>query len=154
MSKYTKNDAGDFVCQSCGIVHKNQNTMHYHMKRHEDKLDFECNICFKEFIQKRSLELHMLARHAPENAVDSKESVDKYKCVVEGCSFRSLTKGNRRSHCMRKHFKEETDALLEEHNGCRVCKKEFPSSSAFYYHSINCIKTDNTEKLSIMNLVR
>jgi len=147
MSKYIKNESGEFVCPNCNIVKKNQNTMYYHMKKHEGKLDFECSICSKEFLQKSSLSLHMLSKHK------TQEVVDTYKCIVPECNFESLTKGNRRTHIMRKHFKVETDALLEEHTGCSCCKESFPSTSAFYYHSINCVKTDDVKKQSYINLL-
>lgn len=147
MSRYIKNDNGSYVCPNCNIVKKNQNTMYYHMKKHDGKLDFECNICAKEFLQKSALALHMSARHK------TKEVVDMYKCIVPNCEFESLTKGNRRTHCMRKHFKLETDALLEENNTCSCCKESFPSTSAFYYHSISCVKTDDIKKQSYINLI-
>ena len=116
-SKYIKNDEGDFVCPSCDIVKKNQNTMYYHMKKHEGKLQFECDICKKDFIQKSSLELHKISKHT------NQPKEDMYACVFEDCESESLTKANRRIHCLRKHFKEEVAIILEkDSNACNACK--------------------------------
>lgn len=134
-SKYIKNDEGDFVCPSCDIVKKNQNTMYYHMKKHEGKLQFECDICKKDFIQKSSLELHKISKHT------NQPKEDMYSCVFEDCESESLTKANRRIHCLRKHFKDEIAAILEKDtNACNTCKATFQSLTAFYYHATDCIR--------------
>ena len=143
---YIKNEQGLFVCPNCNIVEKHQSTMHYHMKTHEGKLPYECDICKKDFMQKRSLELHKL-RHS-----DSKKVKD-FKCPFDGCKFEANTKANRRIHCMRKHFKNETDIILGEDNSCESCKSKFSSTTAFYYHAINCVRVNSAEKQKILESI-
>lgn len=138
-SKYIKNDNGDFVCPSCDVVKKKQNTMYYHMKKHEGKLQFECDICKKEFVQRSSLEAHKISRHK------HIQKEDMYDCPFGDCEFESLTKSNRRIHCMRKHFKDETDVILDN-TTCKECKVVFKSLTAFYYHASDCIKIDESRK--------
>lgn len=145
-SKYIKNENGSFVCPHCSIVKERQNTMYYHMKKkHEGKLPYECSICKKDFIQKTSLELHMLSKHKDDKVVPK-----MFKCADPNCKFESLTKANCRIHCLRKHFKDEIYQILEENNSCSVCKESFRSGSAFYYHAANCIKTNDSSKKAIL----
>lgn len=148
-SKYIRNSEGLFVCPTCNEVKAKQNTMYYHMKKHEEKLPYECNICKKEFIQKESLELHKQARHKDKNS----KKVDMFKCPFKGCEFEALTKGNRRIHCLRKHFKNEIDAIIDENTSCTICKNTFPSNTAFYYHALDCISVNDTEKQKIIEII-
>jgi hypothetical protein len=115
------------------------------MKKHEGKLPYECSICKKDFMQKASLDLHMLSKHK-----DPKKS-DMFKCPAKGCEFESLTKANCRIHCLRKHFKEEINAIMEENNCCTVCKNAFLSNTAFYYHAAKCVKLNNLEKQNLLD---
>jgi hypothetical protein len=137
--KYIKNDNGDFVCPSCDVVKKNQNTMYYHMKKHEGKLQYECDICKKDFVQKLSLELHKISKH------NNPKKEDMYHCVFEDCDFESLTKANRRIHTLRKHFKDEVEHIMEN-NHCVKCDITFKSHTAFYYHAADCISIDTSKK--------
>lgn len=148
-SKYIKNEQGWFVCPSCNVVKQNQNTMYYHMKKHEGKLPYECSICNKDFIQKTSLELHMLSKHKDKNV----KKVDTFKCPFEGCDFEALTKANRRIHCLRKHYKNEITNILDENNTCTACKGSFLSNTAFYYHALTCIRTTCIEKQKMLELI-
>jgi hypothetical protein len=145
-SKYIKNEQGWFVCPNCNVVKENQNTMYYHMKKHEGKLPFECDICKKDFIQKTSLELHKLSKHKDRDT----NKIDTFKCCFDGCKFEAITKANRRIHCMRKHFKNETDIILDEENSCKACKTKFSSTTAFYYHAISCVRIVSPERQKIL----
>ena len=131
-SKYIKNDNGDFVCPSCDVVKKNQNTMYYHMKKHEGKLQYECDICKKDFVQRSSLELHKISKHK------NLPKEHMFACPFDDCTFESITKANRRIHCLRKHFKDEVELILEN-NHCKTCDVQFQSPTAFYYHAADCI---------------
>jgi hypothetical protein len=148
-SKYIKNEQGWFVCPSCNVVKQNQNTMYYHMKKHEGKLPYECNICKKDFIQKTSLELHMLSKHKDKNTKKS----ETFKCPFDNCEFEALTKANRRIHCLRKHFKDEISNILEENSTCSACKGSFLSNTSFYYHALGCIRVNSTEKQKLIELI-
>ena len=148
-SKYIRNEDGEFICPSCDIIKKNQNTMYYHMKKHEGKLPYECDICKKDFNQKSALELHKIARHM------NKPKEEMFTCVFEDCTSESLTKSNRRIHCLRKHFKEEIDSILDKEHStlCTSCKIEFKSLTAFYYHAADCIKVP-TQKAELLKAIR
>ncbi len=125
---YQKNAAGEFVCGICAATKKNQNTMHYHMKRHEGHLPFECPTCNKEFLHSQTLALHVAARHAKEEAA-------ALKCP--SCPYKTLTKANRVIHFMRKHCAEAVTELCKDTkaaNTCPECQKVCNSSTAFLYH--------------------
>ena len=140
---YIKNEDGAFVCPDCGIVKKKQNTMHYHMKTHEEKPNHVCKICKKGFLQKQTLDLHMRSKHS--DKTDDK----KFKCTHDNCEFTALTKGNCVIHFLRVHYQDEINNIMIK-NGkrieCNECKKEFNSSCSFYYHCKDCIQFDDDNK--------
>lgn len=145
ISKYVKNKNNEFVCPSCSEVKKNQNTMFYHMKKHEGKLPFVCNVCSKDFIQKSSLELHKLSKHKSSNNCE-----ELFLCPLPNCGFKSLTKANTRIHTIRKHFNKEIEDI-EDDLYCLCCKKEFQSYTAFLYHAIRCIESEDKSKLKLLD---
>ena len=147
-SKYVKNDKGDYVCQTCNVVKTRANTMFYHMKKHDNNYPFECNVCKSKFMQKNSLELHLLARHSTKE-----DKKDIYKCVFTNCSFSSLTKANRRIHSLRKHFREELNEILGENFKCISCKNKYESPEAFNYHAIKCIKLSSENEKYRKNII-
>jgi hypothetical protein len=139
--KYIKNEEGLFVCPKCGVTKKNQNTMHYHMKKHMDELPHVCKTCKKSFLQKQTLDLHIASRH-PEVAQES-ENVIQYSCPFNGCGFTSFSKGNCRTHMLRIHFAEEIGNIMSKSdNGCITCTNcynDFKSHGSFYYHCVGCL---------------
>ena len=147
--KYIKNDEGFFVCPNCNVVKEKQNTMYYHMLKHEGKLPYECSMCNKEFLQKTALDVHKASKHKDE----SKNKSEVYLCCFDNCKFSAITKANRRIHVIRKHFKDEIDTILDENNNCNCCKKEFKSATSFYYHAVDCIKTNDQAKQKIINAI-
>ena len=131
---YQKNADGDFVCPDCGkIVPKGkQNTMHYHMKKHEGNLPFECSFCKKAFLHAQTLAVHISARH-------SKQDAAMLKCPC--CPYKTLTKANRIIHYLRKHCSSELERFATNALTCPVCSKETKSQTAFIYHiSTGCIE--------------
>ncbi len=145
--KYIKDAEGNFVCPHCNVTKKNQNTMHYHMKKHEEQLEHVCKTCNKGFLQKQTLDLHMKSKH-PE-LVEGKTK--KIACPFDGCEFSALTKGNCIIHMLRIHFQDEIKEIMnvEEDTkviSCTECKNEFNSSSAFHYHCKGCIDFDKDSK--------
>jgi hypothetical protein len=150
--KYVKDEEGNFVCPhpGCGFTKKNQSTLHYHMKKHEEQLDYTCKTCKKQFLQKQTLDLHIRSKH-PELADDTDEK--KFKCPFNNCDFKALTKGNCVIHCLRVHFQDEINEIMIKDEEtkmiyCNECQKEFSSSTAFYYHCKNCLTLDpNDEKV-------
>ena len=148
MSKYVKNKNGEYICPSpnCNFTvkdKKNISTMFYHMEKHKGKLPYECNVCSKDFMQKKSLEIHKLTHT---------ENKDLYKCPFNGCSYETIQKGNRITHCMRKHFVDEIK-LISDDLSCKVCNKDFTSPPSFYYHSINCIEVNDDNKNKMLELL-
>jgi hypothetical protein len=149
--KYIKNENGEFVCPhpGCGFTKRNQSTLHYHMKKHEEQLEHVCKVCKKQFLQKQTLELHIRSKH-PEIIKDSSTAEKKFKCPYDDCNFAALTKGNCIIHCLRIHFQEEINKILVKDEEtkiihCNECKKEFSSSCSFYYHCKGCITFNKTD---------
>jgi tRNA(Ile2) C34 agmatinyltransferase TiaS len=141
---YTKNEDGEFVCPHCNIVAKNQNTMHYHLKKHMNDLKYECKECDKSFLQKQSLLVHMRFKH-------SEKEENAFQCPFE-CEFTSPVKGNCVIHIIRVHFQDELQQIMFPQADtktvlCGACNEEFKSNSAFMYHCKRCLDlSDNTEK--------
>lgn len=146
--QYSKDENGLFVCQHCGERQKNQNTMHYHYKKaHDNAMPFSCRHCEYKCLHQNTLNLHIAAKH-PET--DIAKTVPILKCPCNGCSFQTLTRGNRLIHFIRKHCKSEAALLLQEKDGeleCRTCKKTFSSSTSFHYHAAHCIQLKDAAKL-------
>lgn len=147
-SKYKKNSDGHFICPYCGETKRIQSTMHYHMKKHEGKLPFECNICKKGFLHASTLDLHIKAQH-------QKEQERMFKCPMEGCVYKgTLTKSNLIIHFIRKHCKEEATAMGQDADRpltCRSCNKETNSMTAFHYHIAGCIQIKDTGRQAHLN---
>lgn len=140
---YIKNDDGNFVCPDCGVIKKRQNSMHYHMKKHQDELNHICKACKKGFLQKQTLDLHIRSKH-PELLKQESEPLKRFKCPMDDCNFTALTKGNCVIHCLRIHFQEEMKEIMKVHNDtktitCGECDTEFHNSCGFYYHCKDCI---------------
>lgn len=136
---YFKNENGNYICLICNAVREKMNTMHYHYDKHDCDYRFACNKCEYKCNQKISLENHILTKH-------NSEKCKPFKCVFPDCSFETFTKGNRKIHCSRKHFKEECNKIRNEGNSCDVCKKEFKSNESFDYHVLNCISVSQDKK--------
>lgn len=151
--KYIRNEDGHFVCPTCGVIKENQNTMHYHMKKHENSLPFSCKFCKKGFLQKQTLDFHLRSKHADEDTVKSSEDEDVYECPFGKCEFTAKTRGNLRTHCIRSHFQIEADQLMlvDDVNNeicCVECENSFKSKTAFYYHCLDCITIPDSDKRS------
>ena len=133
MFTYIKNEMGLFVCPTCEATKKNQSTMFYHMKRHQEEFSHVCKICDKGFLQKSTLELHYQSKH-PER---TKKAENAFLCPHEDCEFSSLTKGNTIIHYVRVHCAEEMKRIMHQTGKmyqCRACQKEFKNSCGFMYH--------------------
>jgi hypothetical protein len=151
---YQRDEQGLFVCPHCDYKKSNQSTMHYHLKKHEEQLSHICKLCKKGFLQKQTLDLHIRSKH-PEllKTPDAK----KYSCCFDNCTFSSLTKGNMVIHCIRIHFQEEMKDIMKtkENNEleCEACRKEFYSSSSFYYHAFQCLSEKNEKRKRLQQLI-
>jgi hypothetical protein len=152
--KYFKNEEGLFVCPDCGVTKKNQSTMHYHIKKHQEELNYICKECKKGFLQKQTLDLHMKSKH-PESLRTDSCCNKRFCCPFDNCEFSALTKGNTVIHCLRVHFAEEIKKIMNidtttndrKSYHCNECCNDFNSSSAFMYHCKDCISFDkDTDK--------
>ena len=142
---YEKNANGEYVCGICKATKKNQNTMHYHLKKHEGHLPFECTVCKKEFLHAQTLAVHIAARHSKENSAS-------LKCPC--CPYKTLTKANRVIHYMRKHCSTEMANMKAKDNVCPTCTKVCNSSTAFIYHlSTGCIPLSEEKQLQLNTLL-
>jgi len=142
---YEKDASGNYVCPHCKVTKKNQNTMHYHMKKHEGHLPFVCPTCKKEFLHKQTLDLHNAARHS-----DKEEASFKCPC----CPYKTLTKANRVIHFMRKHCEAEVAKFSTAGLTCPSCKKECNCQTAFLYHiAANCIQLPEAQQLALNTLL-
>jgi hypothetical protein len=146
---YQKNAAGLYVCEHCGITKERQNTMHYHLKKHEGHLPFQCTHCNKEFLQASTLALHIAARHpnaTPTASTATDAPPPSFGCPC--CNHTTLTKANAVLHYLRTHCAEEVKSFQGIGNDaithsltCAACEKVCKSATAYLYHvaSANCI---------------
>jgi KRAB domain-containing zinc finger protein len=148
--EYKKNNDGNYVCTVCSEVKKNQNTMHYHMKKHEGKQSYECKSCDKKFYQKYALDDHIKLNH-------SKEPLVEIKCPFDDCSQSFVKKEHCRIHIARNHVKKELEPLIEKKNDskihtCLTCEKNYNSYPAILYHAMDHLKEDSLlkDKLKII----
>jgi uncharacterized Zn-finger protein len=147
---YKKNEAGNYVCTICSEVKEKQNTMHYHMKKHEGALTYECKSCDKKFYQKYSLDEHTRLNH-------SSGPISEIQCPFEGCNLAFVKKEYCRIHIARNHVKKTLEPFIEKKKDSKVhccipCKKDFNSYPAILYHAMDHIKEDSEfkDKLKII----
>jgi len=138
--RYNTNDAGLYICPDCDYTTAKSSTFCMHLNRHKESKINKCKFCDKVLLLKKTLEEHLItfSGRGDHPCLEKKE----FECPDESCDFSSSKKGNCRTHYMRKHVAEETDALKEEKDGeisCKTCKNVFGSSGLFYYHSIGCV---------------
>jgi hypothetical protein len=142
-SIYLKNEEGLFVCPHCGVTKCRQNTMYYHIKKHTGELNYKCETCDKRFVQKSGLKQHVAQVH-PEVAMTDTTNMYAnvlWKCPC--CEHSCRMKANLLIHIARKHCIKWIPADAEDH-ACSGCEKEFSSSTAYYYHAIQCFKVPET----------
>jgi hypothetical protein len=154
---YIRNATGEFVCPECGVTKARQNTMYYHMKSHATELPHKCAECPMQFLQKKSLELHVQAKHTPAptlkagppktlgEALKRRAALPTFACPFPDCKFTALSKGNCRIHIFRVHYGTESNIYLED-NACALCDTTFNSTTHYYYHIGPCMMshTDHT----------
>ncbi len=137
---YLRNEAGAFVCPTCGIVKERQNTMFYHMKKHAGVLDHVCAEpgCGKAFIQKAGLQQHMMQAHPAEGA-----TIWNCPCCDHTCKM----KANLIIHIGRRHGTGWIPAA--EEGICTGCSKQFSSATAYYYHAVQCFDAPENMKAKL-----
>jgi len=139
--EYCKDDSTkQYTCSEpdCTFKTFHQNTMYYHMKsKHLNEMNYECEHCKKKFVQKATLDSHLLAKH-------NNEKKDVFACSEKGCAFTSLTQGNCRIHWMRIHNKNSATKIYDKkEHSCTKCSKTFKGMTSFYYHAYECLGLKN-----------
>jgi len=134
--KYIRNDEGNFTCPHCDKVTTRQNTMFYHLKKHAGILNYKCTEpgCDRAFIQKSGLQQHLAQAHPPSQVPNL------YACTEAGCDHSSRMKANLIIHIGRKHGAGWIPAIGED-GACSGCDKQFSSPTAYYYHAVQCFRT-------------
>jgi len=135
--EYKKNADGDYVCTVCNCVKKNQNTMHYHMQKHEGSRRYKCSTCNMTFTQKYTLDTHFKIQH-------SKKALN-IKCPFENCDHSVFKKEYMRAHIARNHISETLKPwIIKSENidtyTCHCCKKICKSYPSILYHVIDHAK--------------
>jgi KRAB domain-containing zinc finger protein len=148
--EYKTNEQGFYVCTVCSVVKEKQNTMHYHMKKHEGNRSYECESCDKKFYQKYALDDHIKLHH-------STEPLKEIKCPFDNCIQTFIKKEHCRIHIARNHLKSDIEKFIEKKkdskiHACLVCKREFNSYPAILYHAMDHMKDDTMlkEKLKVI----
>ena len=142
--EYKKNEQGLYVCGVCGETKQRQNTMHYHLQKHEGTMPHACSTCDKRFYQKYALDDHIKQRH-------STKPITKIKCPFDACTQSFQKKEHCRVHIARNHLKERVDSLIQKKkeskvHTCITCKKDFNSYPAILYHVMDHTK-DTTDPI-------
>lgn len=136
---YEKNENGHYVCPICKEVKEKQNTMHYHLQKHEGTMPHECSHCQKRFYQKYALDDHIKLRH-------SKKPVEaNIKCPFDNCANTFQKKEHCRVHIARNHIRAFLDPWIQKKKDskihtCGSCKKDFNSYPAILYHVMDHAK--------------
>jgi len=168
--KYVKNNDGNYVCphNGCGKITMNQNTMHYHIMSHNDKLPFQCNRCTNtpQFKQRGAYLNHLATRHADNIKLTEKEKevlggitenpavAISFKCPHAGCNQTTKTKANMLIHYVRTHAKDWIPPYIRGAE-CTRCHHNYSSSSAYLYHTITCFRPlASPAQLNIISRIR
>ena len=152
-SKYIRNENGHYVCPHCNKVTEHQNTMYYHIKKqHQKDLPFTCTRCSNtpKFLQKSSYLCHLATIHENDPKLTEKEKIVlgceensftkiSYSCPAEGCKHTTHTKANIKVHYARTHAKDWIPSYVSG-EPCKHCDENYSSSTAYYYHSLECFK--------------
>jgi uncharacterized C2H2 Zn-finger protein len=136
--EYKKNDSGLYVCGICGETKEKQNTMHYHMKRHEGTKSHKCEHCLESFYQKIELTNHIKIIHKKEGPSIHCPSCDAAFHTKAQCSI----------HVARLHLQDYTKKSMQPNADatktytCLICNKICNSHPSILYHMIVHAKTD------------
>lgn len=113
-------------------------------KNHEQDFKFECKHCTKDlkFVQKSAYLQHLAVCH-PEVCEEIPEANPyagaSWCCSHPDCDHSAKTKANILVHFARTHCKDWIPTFTKE-APCKGCDKTFASSTAYFYHTISCIK--------------
>ena len=135
---YKKNEQGLYVCTVCNETREKQNTMYYHILKHEGTKSYACSHCDKKFYQKYALDNHIQLTHSTAPIVG-------IQCPFDSCKGTFQKKEHCRAHIARNHLRKLLDPLIQKkkdskvHN-CTTCNREFNSYPAILYHVMDHLK--------------
>ncbi len=139
--EYKKNEQGLYVCGTCGATKEKQNTMHYHLQKHEGTMKYACTHtgCTKKFYQKYALDDHVKLNHS------TKPIEPSISCPWTDCKDKFHKKEHCRLHIARNHLKEYLAPLIikkedSKVHTCGSCKKDYNSYPAILYHIMDHAK--------------
>lgn len=138
-SRYTKNEAGEYVCPSCDKKCVKQSTMFYHIEqKHGDTPSHTCDLCDKGFVQRSSWLRHLATNHPesphPEGA-ENPYATQRFSCTA--CDREPMrTKQQLYVHYVRSHCKDVPAFVKNE--PCSRCAVQHKSTGAYLYHVPKC----------------
>jgi hypothetical protein len=140
--EYNKNENGLYVCKVCGATKEKQNTMHYHMKRHEGIKSHQCQHCTESFYQKIELTNHIKIIHNKEEP--------SIQCPFT-CNYSFHTKAQCSIHIARTHLSQYSKTSMQHNTEtktytCLLCNKIFKSHPSILYHMTFHAKSDSLYK--------
>ncbi len=156
--QYIRTEEGHFQCPHCEKVCEKQNTMYYHVKTiHMGEFKFSCAVCAKSekpmnFLQKSAYLKHMATKH-PETALHEKNPYAGVTHKCPSCDHENSAKANVIVHYARHHCKDWIPGFTKG-TPCKGCSKIFPSSTAYLYHAISCIKPVPETHASIISRMK
>ena len=145
--RYVRNDAGLYMCPECNYAATKSSTLCMHLNKHDENRQNKCKHCDKIFLQKQTLEKHLI-NFSGKGDHPALKKKNEFECPCDTCDFSSSSKGNCRTHYMRTHMSREVAPLLDREDGivsCKTCHDTFDSLGAFYYHSIGCVSLPITD---------
>lgn len=119
------NEARPHICPVCGKGHISRQHHDRHMRKHDPVTRYRCELCTREYVQKKSLETH-IARHR-KCSICSKILVNDRQLMAHITRWHSG-----RFHCSECNNKFDTMLLLRQHiQKHHPPIKEMPPSVAF-----------------------
>ena len=127
------------MCGICSEVKEKQNTMHYHLQKHEGKMPHACSHCEKRFYQKYALDDHIKLRHS------TKPVEANIKCPFDNCSEKFHKKEHARVHIARNHLRDYLNPWIQKKKDSKIhtcgnCNTDFNSYPAILYHVMDHAK--------------
>jgi uncharacterized protein (UPF0212 family) len=156
--QYIRTDEGHFQCPHCDKICEKQNTMYYHVKTiHMNEYKFSCKICADSnkpmnFLQKSAYLKHVATKH-PEIAEKEKNPYVGISHKCPSCNHENSAKANVIVHYARHHCKDWIPGFAKG-TPCKGCEKVFPSSTAYLYHALTCIKPIPEHHASIVSRIK
>lgn len=113
-----------FECDLCGKISVSKRSLNLHKKRHLNKPKFECEICGKKYASKCAVNEHMI-RHKPDEYI-------RYRCNEPKCNMKFYHKWRLDAHQEYKHHKNTYDFR------CDFCERFLANAFSLKRHTLTC----------------